>query len=150
MGCLFVLMFTGRSMAVPIRCKKSGFTATDVKTWIWTKSMQLSRVTGETMSDFVSINKTFYLRFSLDAATYIIVNLVILPHRETTKICWLVNFINVSFIQLQISIHETLKLRINKQNWPPKLAHSWPHAPVKLTWHSDIDNSIGFGSTTEQ
>ena len=31
--------------------------------------MQLSRVTGETMSDFVSINETFFVRFSLDAAT---------------------------------------------------------------------------------
>ncbi|KAK2553235.1 hypothetical protein P5673_025433 [Acropora cervicornis] len=52
-GCLFVL-FTGRSMAVPIRCQtpRAGSTANDVKTWIWTKSMQLSRVTGETMSDF--------------------------------------------------------------------------------------------------
>ena len=56
-------------MAVPIRCKMSGFTANDVKTWIWTKSIQLSRVTGETISDFVSINKTFQLRFSLDAVT---------------------------------------------------------------------------------
>ncbi|XP_068735329.1 uncharacterized protein [Montipora capricornis] len=56
-GCLSVVVFPGPSMTVPIKpCAMAGSaTVKDVKEWIWHKSLELSRVVGETQNDFAQI-----------------------------------------------------------------------------------------------
>ena len=54
-------------MTVPIKpCAMAGSaTVKDVKEWIWHKSLELSRVVGETQNDFVSKTWEFYSVFQL-------------------------------------------------------------------------------------